>query len=556
MELEKSSPGSDLLSKLPMQDLVSTLDPFGSTLDPFGSRRASRQFSEPVRPSDPKIATCPNPRSPSRQFSEPVRRVSDFEDLDPRVAALCRQVSEGVAHIPFPLAPGMLPLRPLPRMPHTSEEVDEDLASSGGSESDAPLLGSQDDECALTCLLSPEDGFPVLAICCFMSLAQGTCMCSFFGAIGFFSFRLGSPQLILYTTIAQAILTPVVLDLQRRYDHVFDARLGHRVTFLFRIVGLSTLQVLCLLIVPCMSTPSLFLILACLSGAITVMVFAQCCLVISCTDGTQAVNFARTACHAGGVVVLLLSRAFGVSTRSSLSTIFGFFASVAALQAIAVIAWYLEHRKNKSLSAAYAVIAAQQSYSAGEAARDATATAAGDGVAAAEGDGVATFATMFGNRHRSTGIVLLCSFSIVWVAWSFIQSVMNMFGGENLTQWLVLLSYPADTSGRVLSHILHSLKGAAVPSNLCHGLTFVAVFMSMVLLVDTCFHFLDLRVLGIVMFALCSITTFAMNELAVKTMEVAKSRPQVAHCQNYAFFAANGVAKLGALLFQFACGTA
>merc|ERR1712129_233523 len=115
------------------------------------------------------------------------------------------------------------------------------------------------------------------------------------------------------------------------------------------------------------------------------------------------------ACHAGGMVVLILSMAFGVSTQSSLSSICGFFACVAALQAAAVVAWYLEHRRNKSLYAAYAILTAQQSYSAEEA-RKARATPANDGATAAEKEEPAsyTLVTMFGGRHRSAGMVLLC----------------------------------------------------------------------------------------------------------------------------------------------------
>jgi len=486
-----------------------------------------------------------------------------FADLDPRTAATCQQVSLGIAHMALPIGPSMYPLPPLPR--RLAKVPEERIAEgpdydSDFSESDdgkqTPLLATTEDAHTVKCVLSPEDAMPVLFICCFMSLAQGTAMCSFFGAIGYFSSTLHFPALILYTNIAQSLLTPFVLDLQRRYDGNFDVRFGHKTTFLVRIAGLSAVQTVLLLLVPYSSSWFSFLLISSISAAITVMVFAQVCMVISCIEGAQAVNFARTACHAGGVVVVALGMYFRISTQSEPRQVWNFFACAAALQALAVVAWYQVHRHNTSLCAAYAIIATQQSYSAEENKKRA-AEAAEAGTAQSQDSGY-TWASMFGHR-KGTGAALIGSFSLSWFAWSITQPVMNMFGDEDLTQSLVSATYVADTAGRLLSHLLHgcaSGMASKVPAAILHGLTLVALFFMVLLMADTQMRFVDRQTVIASLFSLCFAVTFNLNELSVRTMKVAKSRVEVAHCQNYAFFVTTGISKFAALAFQFACGTA
>lgn len=373
-------------------------------------------------------------------------------------------------------------------------------------------------------------------------------MCQFFGVSGYFSSIMGMPQLILYLTIVQAVLTPPVLELQRRYDHVFDSKFGHQTTYLIRMFGGSIVQVMLQLAVPFASSPWLFLVLAGVSAMVTVMVFAQVCMVVACIEGAQAVNFARTSCHAGGVVTVVLTSILNVNSQSTDSVVLKFFSCGAALQFLAALLWWYEHSKNVSLAAAYAVIRSQQSYSAKKASE-------GSASEVTKAGGY-TWATMFGNNVAS-GVALLFSFSANWMAWSFTMAILNMFGDADLAQSLKLLTYPADTLGRLMSHFLHSFFSKYVdyaPTQIFHMLTMTSITITLVLISDIFINFLDPQVLRIAIFCLCFLVTFTFNELLVKVMRVASNRTQVAHFQNIIFFSATMVSTLGALLFELAYG--
>lgn len=191
-----------------------------------------------------------------------------------------------------------------------------------------------------------------------------------------------------------------------------------------------------------------------------------------------------------------------------------------------------------------------------EARRAAAGAAEAPASAAAGGEGY-TLATMFGGRHRAQGAALLGSFAAVQGAWSLAQSILNMYGDEDFTQWLVLLCHPADMLGRLASHALHGLIPAiaAAPVVALHSLTVAVVTVMLTLIADTWLRFLDAGTVDAVVSALCCAVAFNLNELAVKSMQVAKCRAQVSHCQNYAFFGATGAAKLGALILQIVSGT-
>eukprot|EP00931_Biecheleriopsis_adriatica_P043522 TRINITY_DN24887_c0_g1_i1.p1 TRINITY_DN24887_c0_g1~~TRINITY_DN24887_c0_g1_i1.p1 ORF type:complete len:538 (+),score=97.17 TRINITY_DN24887_c0_g1_i1:63-1676(+) len=522
----------------------------GQHLDcPLLDRKLSRQFSEPIE----TVSMLSPTGIKRRQSSEPVKGTGLTADLDPRVVELCRLIGEGSAHVELPFGP-VIAVAPRSR---TLDELEDDFAPPMAGRAFS-LEKVPEEDCQqktiteptpVKVLLSPQDEWPVLIVCCFMSLAQGCSMCACFGVISYFSKQMESPSLLLYTTIVQTLLTPIVLDAQRRYDHVFDYKFGHHNTFLFRIAGLSVVQVALLIAMAFATTPAIFLLVAGLSGTVTVMVFAKVCMVISCIEGAQGVNFARTACHSGGMIVMFLVSMLGISSQSEFRSVLIFFVWVAALQFLALLVWYLEHFKNKSLSSAYAVIASQQSYIAGMAEGRAKQAMTGQ----QEGESGFTLASMFGKDRLASGVVLLCSFSTVWMSWTFITSVLNEFGDEDLTQWLKLLTFPADTGGRLLSHVIHGClpeHAERVPTCLFHGLTAVALMITGVLIFDTFVHFLRPSILGAVIFGLCFIVTFDLNELSVKVMQVASSRTQVAHLQNFIFFSSTGAATLLALLFE------
>lgn len=506
------------------------------------SRLPGRQCSEPVTPSagrDTSTRRC----VAHRQFSEP-SKATLFAGMDPRVVAMCRQVSGGIAEVALDFAPALFPIPPLPAAKPLQQDCFSELDSDDEAHADDGIAPAKP---ALRCVLSEEDAWPVMAVSVWMSATQGTAYCSFFGAIGYFSRLWGMPQLFLYVGVTQAILLPLVLDMQRRYDHMFDARFGHKVTFLFRIVVLSILQSVLILAAPFLPGPWTFMLAASASAAITVMVFGPVCMVVSCVEGAQAVNFARTASHAGGVMVLILSTFWQISTRSSFESVFCFFLSASALQVSATLMWFREHLKNTSLDAAYAVIAAQHSHTAQEVAQQKANVNQDD-------TGAYTFESMFG-LHRVAGLAILASFTIAWTSWTVVQSVMNMFGDEDLTQWLVLLTYPADTAGRLLSHLMHGCANNAstwLPVPLLHSVTACCAVASSMLMADTSLNLLSTQVLSIVMFVLCFVTTFTVNELSTKSIEVAKSRAQVAHCQTLIIFAATGFSRFVALFLQLA----
>eukprot|EP00440_Ansanella_granifera_P055967 gb/GFBE01060661.1/.p1 GENE.gb/GFBE01060661.1/~~gb/GFBE01060661.1/.p1 ORF type:complete len:553 (+),score=103.79 gb/GFBE01060661.1/:1-1659(+) len=520
--------------------------------------KGSRQISEPL------LAANNFRGDAGRQSSAPAKLASkhaDYADLDPRVQHLFRQISEGTAQISIPLAPVFFSLPPMELYDSGDDDEEEPSKEEEASDLLFPELPELEDIPELDvgvvngevrCVLEPEDAAPVLAVGCLMSMAQGASMCAFLGTIGYFSRRFDLPQLILYATIVQSASAPVVLELQRRLDHVFDDRFGHRATFLFRIGGLSLLQVLLLVLAPQVMSVGVFLLLACLSATTFSTVYAKVCQVVSCVDGPQAVNFARTASHCGGLVVAGLAWAWSISTESDLSSVVGFYLCAAALQAFALAAWYREHLRNKSLSAAYAVIAYQQSHSAEVAAQ--MAAAEGEGEVQGQHQGGYTLSTMFGSKHRAAGVALLCSFGLVQFAFSLIQSLLNMFGDENLTQQLLLTMYYADIIGRVASHFVHGLEACAcarqAPPAALHALTAVAVAVCAALLLDTELRFLTTKVVGQIMLVMCALTAFNLNELAVHSIRFARCRSHVAHCQNYVFFGATGLAKFAALLIQ------
>jgi len=439
----------------------------------------------------------------------------------------------------------------LTTIPSDDDNGDDDLVSIP----DIAEVTSEggDGDRSLRCSLAPKDEFPVLLVGCLMSLAQGSSMVSFLGSIGYFSHRYTLPQLVLYATIAQSLITPAILDLQRRFDHVFDKQFGLKATFLFRIGGLSLLQILLLISAPYLASPISFLTACSLSATIFIAVYSQVVMVVSCVDGAQAVNFARTASHAGGVVVLLFVWIFDISTKSQLPAVMGFFASAVGLQLVALAAWLREHAKNESLTAAYAVIAEQQAYSAMVAVKKSMSPRSNSKKAG----GGYTLLTMFGSNHSNQGLVLLLSFGIVQATWSYIQSVLNVFGNEDFTQWLVLLSYPADLLGRLVSHVAHGCASSAilkVPLLVYHCITAAAALICVVLTVDASLKFLPTAYVSSTVCVLCCMVAFNLNELAVQSIHLAKCRSQVAHCQNYVFFSATELANIAALCLQLCSG--